>query len=389
VRRQRVMVVTTQTWPTGARICVALSKVGFEVAAVTPLRGLIRKATLIRTRYTYWPFRPRASLLHAVRDWSPDFLVCVDDEAVRQLHDLHRRETTCGNGTSKIASLIEFSLGKPAAFAQARERSTFILSSQCAGVRCPKTIVVSDQDTLESSLGSVTYPIVVKADGTYGGLGVGLAKDEIEARKLVDTLARGQRTVSMQEYIVGRPANRAVVCLEGKVLAGISVEALETRFDFGPASVVRVIDQPEMTAAADRMVAHLGLSGFVGFDFILDRENRAWLLEMNARVTPTCHICFADGTDLPAALYQRMSGVKVTRTAPSELKNTIVLFPQGLLPSRQSLPLSPTYLASYHDVPWEEPALVRASLDFALKRPVVERLHYRFLKVRKQLFGAA
>jgi predicted ATP-grasp superfamily ATP-dependent carboligase len=230
--------------------------------------------------------------------------------------------------------------------------------------------------------------MVAKADGTYAGMGVRLAKNESDARKLVDVLAKQRQAICLQEYIVGRPANRAVVCWDGKILAGISVEAVETQYAFGPASVVRVIDQPEMAAASDNLVKHLGLSGFVGFDFILDLANRAWLLEMNARVTPICHMSFANGTDLAAALYQRMSGVRVTRTAPTDLEKTIVLFPQGIVPSRRSLNLSSTYFSSYHDVPWEEPALVRASIDHALRRKsFMTRLRHRLTGSGKNLEG--
>jgi predicted ATP-grasp superfamily ATP-dependent carboligase len=88
---------------------------------------------------------------------------------------------------------------------------------------------------------------------------------------------RLRRTISLQEYIVGRPSNRAVICWKGKVLAGISVEAVEVTQERGPASVVRVIDHLEMATVCEHVVKRQELSGFVGFDFILDCANRAWL----------------------------------------------------------------------------------------------------------------
>ena len=83
----------------------------------------------------------------------------------------------------------------------------------------------------------------------------------------------------LQEEVIGRPANRAVVCYKGKVLAGISVEALETQHDLGPASIVRLIQNQDMTAIAQMMVERFQLSGFIGFDFVLDLKNVAWLIE--------------------------------------------------------------------------------------------------------------
>ena len=51
-----------------------------------------------------------------------------------------------------------------------------------------------------------------------------------------------RRAISLQQYILGRPSNRAVICWKGKVLEGISVEVVELKRECGPASVVRLID---------------------------------------------------------------------------------------------------------------------------------------------------
>ena len=68
------------------------------------------------------------------------------------------------------------------------------------------------------------------------------------------------------------------------------MEVLATSYLFGPSTIVKIIDHSDVTAAAEAIVAKLGLSGFVGFDFMLDCANKAWFLEMNSRATPTCHI---------------------------------------------------------------------------------------------------
>ena len=91
-------------------------------------------------------------------------------------------------------------------------------------------------------------------------------------------------------FIPGVPANRAVLCWHGEVLAGLSVEAVKTAHATGPATVVRILDNAEMAEATGHVVRCLGLSGFVGFDFILERTSgRAFLIEMNPRPTPICH----------------------------------------------------------------------------------------------------
>jgi GT2 family glycosyltransferase len=393
----KVLVITTHRWPVAARISIALAKIGFQVAAVSPRGSLVRQANMIRSHFVYRRLAGPASIARAIKTWSPEFLVCADDQAISDLHRLHLRASSDpNNGDPALVNLIEKSLGDASSFATSRDKSKLIVYANSVGVRCPDTIIIPNDDKTERDLSAVSYPVVVKADGSWGGLGVRFASNELEARlamrdvaallnwpnkflrllgglirlPAVRQLSRRRRTVSVQKYVIGRPANRAVVCWRGEVLAGLSVEAIETLYEGGPATVVRVIDQPEMTAAAETLVKHLKLSGFIGFDFVLDLEGRAWLIEMNPRVTPICHLSIANCANMIAALYLRMTGTQPI--APRFLieDKMITLFPQELQRSPQS-----DYLSScYNDVPWDEPHLVRASLDMALERGLLSRL---------------
>jgi len=161
-----------------------------------------------------------------------------------------------------------------------------------------------------------------------------------------------------------------VICWKGKVLAGISVEVVEVTHESGPASLVRLIDHSEMTIVAEHMVKLLDLSGFVGFDFVLDSGNQAWIIEMNPRVTPICHFSLADGTSLAGSLYTQMTGLRpLSRLAPIN-RGLIALFPNEIVrsPSSEHLQSCP------HDVPWNEPDIVRSALDRALRTGIWRRV---------------
>jgi len=121
-------------------------------------------------------------------------------------------------------------------------------------------------------------------------------------------------------------------------------------------------------------VKRLELSGFVGFDFILDCANRAWLLEMNPRVTPICHFLLADGTNLAGSLYAQMMGrPPLSRLAPVN-RDLIALFPSEIIRCPSS-----NYLRScQHDVPWDEPELVRGVLNRVLRTSVLGRTRALF-----------
>ncbi len=385
VTSPRALIITTKSWPLGVRVALGLKAAGFDVAALSPTGDLVRTTRAIARHYRYLAVAPLISLRNAIVSWAPSIVVGSDDQAILDLHRLHGRERLSINSVSqRIQKLIEFSLGEPSSFAVAAAKSNFMQVAWASGIRCPETTIIPDEAALVRQLASSTFPIVLKADGSWGGNGVRIASNEQQARRSFHDLmwsnaftrvaAREtplaryfpphyRRVVTTQPYIAGRPANRAVFCLHGQILNGISVEALATLYETGPATVVRVIDHPEMTRAAAVLVDHLKLSGFVGFDFIIDDEGRAWLLEMNPRVTPICHLKLRDGTSLPAQLFQHLTGA-VTAAKPANPSDEIItLFPQEWLRS----PFSPHLTSGRHDVPWEEPEFIAACFKMASK----------------------
>ncbi len=244
-------------------------------------------------------------------------------------------------------------------------------------------------------LGQITYPVMVKADGSWGGKFVRLAENAAEVRNAIcefvlptnwPSLAKGYlakliplhlftfssnrlRRICLQEFIVGEAANRAVVCLNGEVLAGISAKVVKTTYTFGPAALIKVINHEEMTRAADLLVGKLKLSGFVGFDFVFDSEGHARLIEMNPRVTPVAYLGGAFGVNLSAALYARITGGEWVNPAVAPTNKPIALFPQELQRTIHSEYIS----TGYDDVPWSDPRLVRELLNVTFKASLIMR----------------
>jgi hypothetical protein len=119
-----------------------------------------------------------------------------------------------------------------------------------------------------------------------------------------------------------------------------------------------------MTNTAKVLVKRLNLSGIVGFDFMLDSANRAWLIEMNPRVIPISYV--GCSTDLSAALYSKAAGIGVRSQLVTGDGKLIALFPQELEHCLHSEFIS----LGYDDVPWEEPKLVLALLESVFKAKV-------------------
>lgn len=383
-----IVITTIRELPLSGQIVRALARVGFRVATLSPPKSIIRTVQAAQCHFEFQRWAPIKSFVGAIDAWSPDLLFFADDRSVQIAHDVHLRMSRSPRDpdAARIARLIEASLGEPAGFDQAVNRSKLITLAQTMGLRCPDTVVVPDPSKLESALQSIGLPVVLKADETSGGSGVRIVATtqeaqqaycelavpnnwpralrrslgELSVRPLLDLVTGRRRTVALQQEITGRPANRALACWKGKVLAAVNVEALEVMYKNGPATVIRIIDNLEMSATTDALVARLGITGLCGFDFMVDKAERAWLLEMNPRVTQICHIPFGDGVDLAAAMYCAITGAASSSASGMRGATTpIPLFPGAWLLGQNAAHGS----RGYDDVPWDEPEFASACLS--------------------------
>lgn len=382
----KILIVTTVHWPATSRLGVALSRSGFAVGAVAPTPHQLHKLKDLAAGFTCLPHLGFATTVsRAIEQWSPDLIVPGDDLALSCLHELHARaERGLGHDPQGMAALIETSLGDPRHYGVIEKKSEFAPLAVAEGLRVPETVIVGDVDDLRRHMAGGAFPRVLKVDGSWGGLGVRIVHSPAEAlaayQKLVAppkwaTIAKqvfqelnftplrnrldGRASVvTLQAYVSGRPANRAVACWKGEVLAGLSVEVVKTDGATGPASVVRVVDHPEMAEATARLVRRLGISGFCGVDFILDAAGGAHVIELNARTTTLCYLALDESSDMVGALYAQMAGAARRRLA-SIRHDLIAFFPHELWRDRQSKFL----FSAYHDVPWDEPQLIAAYLQ--------------------------
>jgi hypothetical protein len=178
-------------------------------------------------------------------------------------------------------------------------------------------------------------------------------------------LLRRRAVVNAQTFVAGREATSAIACWKGTVLAELHFEVLRKVDDAGPSTVVRLIENADMSFAAEKIVRRLNLSGLHGFDFMLEANTgNAYLLEINPRATQVGHLALGWGRDLPAALFAAISGEPV-RTARKVTENDVIaLFPQEW----NGDPESPFLQSGYHDIPWEEPELVKDCIRMGRKQ---------------------
>ena len=379
----KVLLTATLRWPNAALLAVRLTRTGSEVSAVCPADNPLLKTRAVRQTFHYSGLRPLESLSAAIEATQPCILVPCDDQAVQHLHELHARATTMGPSGKDVGALIERSLGLPDSYPIVLARHQLLRIAQEEGIRVPDSKEIHTEADLGSWQAHHTFPWVLKTDGTSAGLGVKIAHSGEQARRFLRELT-GYYTfgraikrvsvnrdefwlrpwwkgvappVSVQSYVRGRPANCAVVCWKGQVLACICVKVISADGETGPANLVRVVNDIDMTTAAVRIARRLGLSGFLGFDFMIEEASGlAYLVELNPRPARPCHLQLGKGRDLIGALCGKLVGLPPLEVTPVTTKTVISYFPNALGGNSELLE------SSFQDTPEEEPALVQELL---------------------------
>jgi hypothetical protein len=389
--KPKALLATTSSWYPSARLAMALHSAGCQVDAVCPGNHPLRKTGSVERVHVYRGLSPLRSLARAIKISRPDFIAAGDDLATQLLHRLYAREKHNGPSGASVCALLERSFGEPQSFPVVRERWAFMEFARAEGLRVPSTRIAHTREDLRAWVNRMGLPAVLKADGTSGGDGVRIVRtladaerafDQLQAppllaraakRALIDhdttlvwpSLKRQRGVVNIQSFINGQEATSTVVCSKGVVLAALHFEVVNKASSTGHATVVRLTQNPEMASAAEVVIRRLGLSGFYGFDFMLEADTQhAYLIEINPRVTQVGHLNLGPGRDLPAALYAALSGKDVQPAPKITEKDTIALFPQEWIRDSQS----PFLQSAYHDVPWEKPELVRDCVNSRQKQ---------------------
>lgn len=380
-----LLIVSSSGWFPIARLAVAFSQAGCRVEAVCSLMDPLSKTGVVERLHPYGRVLPLHSLRRAIAAAQPDLVVPGDDLSVQHLHALFAREQSRGAQGVEICDLIERSFGASCSFPAVSSRAEFIRVAKEEGIRVPENGLLNNLDDVRTWFTRMGFPAVLKINGTTGGEGVrvvrslGEAEDAFHALSAPPLLARAAKrllvkrdrsmlwrsvtrrrsVVTVQSFISGREATSAVACWQGRVLAALHFEVLHKAHAFGPATVIRRVEHPEMIQAALKIAQRLQLSGVHGLDYMIENgTERAYLIEINPRATQVGHLAFGKGHDLPAALLAAVSGQPVAGEKTSTENDTVALFPQEWMRD----PQSPWLRSAYHDVPWETPELLRACL---------------------------
>jgi hypothetical protein len=348
--------------------------------------------------YTYRGLNSIGSLRAAIESARPDLIIPCDDGAVWQLHELHARD-------EKLRPLIERSIGAGDAYSALESRRQTLQAAVELGIRVPPTRPIETPGDLSNP--QLEWPAVLKIDGTWGGDGVVHVLNRMHAEHAFPSLfgtrrtvmawkqflinrhpvalwlwrRRNGSTVTLQKFISGRQATTMFACWQGEVLASVTVEVVATQGGGGAAIIVRLLNHEEIERASRLLARRFKLSGLHGLDFVIDDATQVpYLIEMNPRATQLGHLNVSQRGNLADALSMKlMSRANSPVASARRIHNdTIALFPHAW----KADPRNQFLTSGYHDVPWEQPALVRE----LMRDPWPERrLLNRILNALKRL----
>jgi predicted ATP-grasp superfamily ATP-dependent carboligase len=390
----KILIAGLESWVGVARLPHALQDAGCEVGIASSEDSYLA-ATRFHDRFFPWRshcrrggalLRQLATITH---EWCPDFLVPADDPTVAFLARGFERL----NAQSRLASLLKFSLGNPEALWEATNKHGTVERARRCGIRAPLSRVVASKAEMLVFAREAGFPFVLKQSFGWGGNNMVICRNEAEAvgvwkywhrkpawkrrfnawrncvcgRELSPRWLPADRGIVASQFILGKPAMCVLTAFKGRTLAAMTCLKEKTYpDDKSPSSVVRFVRCPEMRLAAEKLTDVWGLSGFLGFDFILDPRGDAWLIECNPRPTPIAHLGERAGEDICLALRHQLAGLP----PPSmQQKETLVvaLFPQEMLRD----PASPYLTAAIHDVPRADPGLLRLlSARYKIQLPI-------------------
>jgi hypothetical protein len=367
-----LILATASDWAGVGRLPEALSRAGFVVRAICPTTSYLAASSYVEGAYLtedHPTLRQFAiNLKGAFENWAPELIIPGDDAAAQSLHLLCQAKERVDLGPVAYEVLAR-SLGDLGRLEE-RERKSFL--GQVAG---RKGFVMPPQvasPTLEAAREFVRkngLPVIVKADYTAAGQGVRVCRNTTELEEFLrnptgknsDVLGR-PFSFTLQKFVTGPVAGVALSALTGQTLAAFAYVKERTFPEgTGPASVIRIVERPELIAAAGQVVRYLGYTGLCGVDFVIEHDTqKVYLIEFNGRPTPACNLGAVAGVDLLGSFFSALTGKAGPAVSlDSEPQRLIALFPNEWLRDKDSVFLR----EAYHDVPWNDPRLLRRLIN--------------------------
>ncbi|WP_159521931.1 carboxylate--amine ligase [Sunxiuqinia indica] len=240
------------------------------------------------------------AIIDAIKKTDADVLLPVDVETIRLIAEYKE----------KLTPLIAIApVPKVHSFDIANDKWLLSLWLQENNIPHPNTILCNSTISLDDTISSLIFPILIKPRKGSGGKGIEIFENAEELQNWYNKSNHSEDFI-IQSYIKGYDIDCSVLCLEGEILAHTIQKSLKYETDsvtwpFG----IEFLDNDEIFNIVKKVVRNFKWSGVVHIDLRYDEvEQKAKLIEMNPRFWASVSASLFAGVNFP--YVSCLSGLK-------------------------------------------------------------------------------
>lgn len=262
---------------------------------------------------------------------------------------------------SFINDHIQILGNSPSLINNVRNKEKFFQNLKQFKIPHPVTEVVEDFQEAKKKAKDIGYPIIIKPEKGFGGVGLRKVSNPKRFESVFKTVSSISQRVLIQEFIEGKPASASVISTAKRALTLtineqlLGVRCLGQREPFGycgnivPLLTSKIIIE-RCEKIAERVISLYKLIGSNGVDFVVSKEGTPKVVEVNPRFQGTleCVEVVLGMNFFKAHLDACTLGI-----LPKDIKNSgryctrLILF----APERSKVPDLSTY-AGVRDIPF-------------------------------------
>lgn len=219
-----------------------------------------------------------------------------------------------------LEQLTHIALAKEPALSIAVDKGQTLEVAGKLGLLIPRGIQVASSSDVAAALREIGLPAVVKPVESWTGneqqgarFIPRLVTTIQEGQYAVDSMTRFGGTALFQQFLDGKREAISFLYARGHMYARFAQWAKRTDPPLGGTSVLRqsISIPQDIGDQAECLVREIDLEGYSEVEFRRDRAGRAYLMEINPRLSASVEIAVRCGVDFPHLLYQWACGDRI------------------------------------------------------------------------------
>ncbi len=218
---------------------------------------------------------------------------------------------------------VRIALAKESALKMATNKDETLEVAKQLGLGVPRGVMVTSVSEVTEAIREIGLPAVVKPTKSWlwgeergSRLLCELVTTKEEARLAVEKLTRFGGSVLFQQFLGGRQESVSLLYAQKDFYASFAQWTMRAQPPLGGVSTYRQsIPLPSDTGyQAQSLVREIELEGYSQVQFRRDTNGKAYLMEINPRLTSGIEVAVRSGIDFPYLVYQWANGDHVDRT---------------------------------------------------------------------------